>query len=272
MKKIKLLIVSTLSLIMFSAVAQGGDNRTSIFVTEPGTMVKQIGGQKVVTITGQIDVNDLIDLKSSKVEDIDLRDAMIVEGARDGKLYDANQIPDYTFVRYVRLKRIVLPATLEKVSIGAFKNCFNLETVEFANDNKVDFLNNGRQFEGCEKLTKESIESIMDHLAAPILKSYFFSGCKALESITIPESIVTVSNNALTLCPNLKSITFKSKKTLKIFMGGQCLPQDFYISPAEYDFKGAPAAKAKTGDWVVYVQTDEQVEALSKVFRVVKKE
>ncbi len=165
------------------------------------------------------------------------------------------------FANQDKVKKIIIPASVQVINAGAFKNCMNLETVEFAvADGEQIALTSiaANAFDGCRKLAN------IDLSAATNLKSvgnYAFANCDALTSLTLPASVDSLGtylfrNSGLTSfkipadvtriadytfsgCANLESVTLNSNLTA---IGKYAF--DGCVSLTEIDFSGLNGAVA----------------------------
>lgn len=83
-----------------------------------------------------------------------------------------------------KIKKIVLPDTLEEIGTGAFSSSSGLESVTIP--------------EGVTSIGKKA-----------------FNGCSSLTSIVIPESVKTIGSKAFALCSNLCSVTIPVSTSLE---------------------------------------------------------
>ena len=84
------------------------------------------------------------------------------------------------------VKKVILPSSVKKLEIGAFRRCFKLKTV---------------------KLNKE----------LKVIEGWAFEKCKSFKKITIPENVKKIDGCAFKECKELSKVTLKSEvKTPKI--------------------------------------------------------
>ncbi len=83
---------------------------------------------------------------------------------------------------------------IESIPANAFKNCTNLQTIEWSNN--VSFIGDSA-FYGCTALNTQ-IPATVTSIAANA-----FAGCTSLESITISEKVNTLGTNVFSNCTNL---------------------------------------------------------------------
>lgn len=88
----------------------------------------------------------------------------------------------------------------------AFAHCQNLEFIEVSPENPVFYAENNclMQMDG-KVLVRANRYGIMPQDTAAI-GSYAFSGCNALENITLPDSVQTIGKFAFEQCDTLKSV------------------------------------------------------------------
>ena len=133
---------------------------------------------------------------------------------------DTKIILDRVFFDNKKLKNVTLPAGLRHIGEDAFRQCEALETIElpeslleigedaFASCKslckitmpKGEFTLGSGVFMGCEALT--AIE-----LPACNVQSYTFSGCTALEKVSLAKGAGYVDEYAFSDCPNMRKLT-----------------------------------------------------------------
>ena len=130
------------------------------------------------------------------------------------------QIPRFTFQNCTSLKNVTIHDNVSVIGAGAFSGCSALETitipasvVEFE-----DYANFG-VFETCSKL-KNVIFAEGGKLTN--IPGETFSGCKVIEDIVLPDTIISVAGNAFKDCNALRSIVIGGSFTdlpAEIFKG-----------------------------------------------------
>lgn len=94
-----------------------------------------------------------------------------------------------TFQGFVNLKSIVLPDSVEKVGNRTFAKCRSIEAVDLS---QVTELETGELFFECTSLR----EVILPENAFTEMQAQMFGECKALKSLTIPQSVTVIGANA----------------------------------------------------------------------------
>lgn len=160
-----------------------------VVMSDAGSLPTEIGTSawrtiKKLAIFGQINGTDvrLIRqmLQEGKLEELDLRDARVVSG---GDYYDEygfsrtaeDVIGESMFYNCSNLKRIVLPASTQRIEGYAFFGCSRLKQIELP-----------------EKCTK--------------IGDYAIAFCDSLSSVKLPASIVRIGEAAFWCCSSLSSI------------------------------------------------------------------
>ena len=97
--------------------------------------------------------------------------------------------------------------TVTTIGIRAFKDCFNLTTVNIPSSVKSigDYA-----FE-CSGLSYINIPNSVNYIGREA-----FSECRNLTSIVLPASVTTIGKNAFSKCDELKQITVMNGKPVKI--------------------------------------------------------
>lgn len=103
------------------------------------------------------------------------------------------------FADCTALKEIIIPSSVTKIDIAAFKGCTSLKTVIFENNSLL-----------------KSIEGKYND------KAYLgvFSDCTALTSIRIPANVESIGATAFKGCAALKSVSFEKGSKLSFIEGG----------------------------------------------------
>lgn len=104
------------------------------------------------------------------------------------------------------MKSLSVGSGLTFIDDGAFSQCGNLETITVSSVNPVFYAENNclMQTDG-KVLVRANRYGIMPQDTAAI-GSYAFSGCNALENITLPDSVQTIGKFAFEQCDTLKSV------------------------------------------------------------------
>lgn len=103
------------------------------------------------------------------------------------------------------LKKIILPSSLKSIGRYAFKDCTNLQSVEFSSDS-IDMENS--VFCGCTRLYEVKLPEKL----VKIPNSTFY-GCKNLQNCEIPSGVNEIDSAAFSGCAALKEITIPSTVT-----------------------------------------------------------
>lgn len=109
-------------------------------------------------------------------------------------------IEAYAFTKLTALKEVVLPSTLKKIGVGAFKDCENLTNINLEN---VQFINE-KAFYGC-KITRVALDKVV------AIGNYAFANCK-LNYLVLPVSAQSLGIGAFSANETLTSIDFKASK------------------------------------------------------------
>ena len=109
-----------------------------------------------------------------------------------------DNISPYMFANCKKLKKVILPDTIEDIGLGAFQNCSSLEEIVLPESIK---LIHSHAFDGCKKLKRINIP----HNISTIPPS-MFDRCESLETIDIPQNIKEISLCAFQGCSKLTDI------------------------------------------------------------------
>ena len=136
----------------------------------------------------------------------------------------------YAFVS-TGLKSVVLPESLEEVESGCFNYCKQLEEIIFP-DKPIKMSVDEEMadiFDGCKVLKRvvlpsdckyslnysgcEAIEEVTIPNGIKSIFNGYFSDCKSLRSVTIPESVTKIDDNVFRHCESLGSVTIPESVT-----------------------------------------------------------
>lgn len=105
------------------------------------------------------------------------------------------------------LKSVTIPASVEEISIAAFKGCILLEEVAFEPNSKLNIIRG-------IFATANSCDKDTSHGA--------FTNCTSLSSISIPNSVTTLEVGVFEGCSNLQSVEFIGPSSINSIKGERC--------------------------------------------------
>lgn len=106
-------------------------------------------------------------------------------------------IPQHTFERCIKLKKIKLPNSLREIKPLSFRECVNLKEISIpSNVKKIGY----KAFENCSNLESISIPNIDS------LQWGTFGGCEKLKHIKMSDSIKYIALDAFDGCHSLQSL------------------------------------------------------------------
>lgn len=126
-----------------------------------------LGNGGKVTVPAYIDGQPVKTIGEYAFYGTDITDLVVSEGVEC--------IEDEAFFYCTSLMTAQLPDSLESVGAGVFRDCMNLEIVNFAGDNSA-------------------------------LGNYMFYGCTRLKEVELPRNIKTIPKGAFSYCKDLESI------------------------------------------------------------------
>lgn len=115
---------------------------------------------------------------------------------------------------HTAIKNIYIPASVNDIYVGIFSSCSDLETISVAAGNtRYDSRNNCNAVieTATNNLITGAIKTIIPTSVSRI-EQYAFSGRK-IESIVIPEGVLSIGGSAFQDCEELKTVTFPSTVT-----------------------------------------------------------
>ncbi|MBP5455902.1 MAG: leucine-rich repeat protein [Paludibacteraceae bacterium] len=123
------------------------------------------------------------------------------EMQKDGKSYKVVKINDYAFAKKKKLKKVVLPDTIECIGDYAFSES-SLTEIEVPTSVK---LIKKYAFDDCSQLTKVTLLEGLENI-----EKSAFSGASSLKSITIPEGIKVIRGGTFYECKKLEEVNLPS--------------------------------------------------------------
>lgn len=200
----------------------------SIIDAEAGKLAEMLPYNKLVnvinlTISGNLNDDDIKYLKRSKIKHLNIVNANIVEGGMSyNSVTNDNVISAEMFSDFNSLETIVLPQNTKSIKYGAFKNCCNLTSVVIPNN--VTQIG-PRAFASCESLTFVTIPGAVTRISEGLfdkclnligvrlpnsliaIDEMAFNGCKMLKNISIPENTSYIGEYAFSGCAGIKTLT-----------------------------------------------------------------
>lgn len=112
--------------------------------------------------------------------------------------YGINSINSYDFKNCEKLKKVVLPDTIQEIESGAFYGCTELRSINLPESIRVI---EPRTFKGCE-----SLEYIVIPDSVEFIRNEAFQGCKSLRTVYLPSSVKHIGYEAFKDCTALKAV------------------------------------------------------------------
>ncbi len=115
------------------------------------------------------------------------------------------------FNRCASLQNITIPNSVTSIDSSAFSGCDSLQYNEY--DNGLYLGNNENKYLALVKAKDTNITSCETNSNTKIIVDYAFRDCAKLQSITIPNSVTSISSAAFGACASLQSITIPNSVT-----------------------------------------------------------
>lgn len=111
--------------------------------------------------------------------------------------------------RLWKLRKVVIPSSVDSIGSGVFADCDNLESIQVENGNQIyDSRNN------CNAIIRTKDNALVAGCQSTIIpkeitsiEDYAFAGHTRIFSITIPDGVTNIGRYAFAGCINLSSIT-----------------------------------------------------------------
>ena len=124
---------------------------------------------------------------------------VVFEGGRD-------RIPDRACTDAAQLKKVVIPASVQKIGSYSFQGCAKLTEDGITIPDTVTAIGEGA-FAGC------NFETVSLPSRLEIMDAYAFQNCVRLNSISLPETLTSIGPYAFENCTRLSSVTLPESLT-----------------------------------------------------------
>ena len=120
----------------------------------------------------------------------------------EGRDIQITSISREAFEGNKQIKKIILPSSIERIELFAFRDCLNLEEIEFSEGLKVI---------GDSSFWGTNIKKLVLPSTVEQIDPYAFFNCKNLETVVLSTSLTKMTLGTFNGCDNLKTVTFLSK-------------------------------------------------------------
>lgn len=186
---------------------------------------------KDLTLKGTINSYDIAMIRNRmpRLHNLDLSDVRIVANPYEyytGSHTENNRLGQNAFRELNKLRKVVLPKSIDYIGYNAFYDCRNLVSVKMYNGlNTID----DNAFSNCWNLTEVELpEGLLS------IGYYAFSNCSQLEQITMPSTVLSIGSGAFQSCGSLKSIVLpKNVSRIDYDTFSYCYSLETVVLPAK---------------------------------------
>ena len=212
--------------------------------------------------SNQVEANESIDISadynSEVVAALDEKGTLHIQGSGQMKSWDYSTSDTWHgFFKLSEIKKVIIGNGITNIGRCAFKNCYNLVSVNMGNTIKNIKEN---AFEDCTNLQKIELSDSLEKI-----ESRAFEGCDELKEININKNLKTIANDAFYYCINLMSINVDSSNNYFISQDGILFSKDkkeiliYPISKEETEYE-IPNEVTKIGAYCFsYCETLEKI-------------
>lgn len=120
----------------------------------------------------------------------------------EGRDIQITSISREAFEGNKQIKKIILPSSIERIELFAFRDCSNLEEIEFSEGLKVI---------GDSSFWGTNLKKLVLPSTVEQIDPYAFFNCNNLETVVLSAGLTKMTLGTFNGCDNLKTVTFLSK-------------------------------------------------------------
>lgn len=214
--------------------------------------------KKLEWVIGKMNSTDAgyIHQNNTNLEYVDMRELRIIEGGDEYRVEAYNewfkcsndQFPPYIFYGAPKLKKVILPTSVDVIGYAAFQNATYLETV--TTDGTVTFISDGA-FGGCTRLSSINFFHSLDYIASGCFVETAFSGkldlpnvrrfqfssfkkCTKITEVSFGNKLEHPSGSAFVWCSALKKFSVDNSNPYFTAVDGMLVSRDgttLYLYP-----------------------------------------
>ena len=140
------------------------------------------------------------------------------------------------------LTTVKIPNNVSRIMENAFSGCVSLESVDFP-DNLYGIL--ASAFKGCERLTEIDLTSTSNYFS---LGDSAFEGCNNLRTVKLPDNLTQIGNRAF-YNTSLESVTIPQKI---YYIGEEAFAQNGYLQSLTFSHTDKSTVQLQIGDRAFY--------------------
>lgn len=147
-----------------------------------------------LTIEGNVTCEQLRQLSFLRnMQVLDLKDINIVNFNHKGEVVHTNVLENVSFLNRLPTSKVILPKSLQKIEVNAFRGTYKLKNVDFSNCKQLERIGEGA-------FSESSIQSIdLSNTKLLKIESRTFLDCNNLSSIVLPVSLGHIGSEAFSI-------------------------------------------------------------------------
>lgn len=118
------------------------------------------------------------------------------------RAFSSGEVDGYTYAACTALKSVELPSSIQQIGKQTFAGCTAMEELEVGHAEALTVLGDGA-FMDCASLKS----AVLSGTGIRVLPENAFDGCRSLETLLLPESLVSIKDRAVADCDSLSDMS-----------------------------------------------------------------